>query len=54
MRQENEDDNVVPMQRPAPLPAEIPFGTPNPEDTIIEILDDGKEDKDDADIRRHK
>lgn len=38
----SERDNVIPIQQPPPLPTDIPFSTPSPEDTLIEILDDEK------------
>lgn len=40
-------DNVFPLQKPHPLPPEHPFGTPSPEDTLIEILDKAHENKED-------
>lgn len=44
-KQSEQPNNVVSLQRPAPLPVELPFGTPSPEEAIIEILDYGKTDK---------
>lgn len=42
-----EKDNVIRFPIPTfPLPDVIPYGTPSPEDTLIEILDDEKKNKD--------
>lgn len=37
--------DVIQIQKPNPLPAEIPFATPSPEDAIIEILDNNREEE---------
>lgn len=42
----SDNAKVIPMPKPAtPIPHPYPFGTPSPEDAIIEILDYGKKEK---------
>ena len=37
-----EGAKVITIQKPPPIPHALPYGTPSPEDAIIEILDYGK------------